>query len=210
MARDLTDDFKVEIEGKLVRPIIFAFLDFVDDPVYIWSGVGTVSWNGHSWLGVGNLGGISAVQETADTIAQNITLSLSGIPTEYLSDVIEAVKQNTDVQVWFGFLADDNSIVADPYQVFRGHIDVPTITEGADTSTVSITCENPLIDLQRASGRRYTPDDQRIDYSTDKGFDYVAAIQEWNGTWGKAGASGNVSPQQYMGGLFGPYKVPKP
>jgi hypothetical protein len=209
MARDLTDDFKVEIEGKLVRPIIFVFLDFVDDPVYIWSGVGTVSWNGHSWLGVGNLGGVSAVQETADTIAQNITLSLSGIPTEYLSDVIEAVEQNTDVQVWFGFFADD-SVVADPYQVFRGHIDVPTVTEGADTSTVSITCENPLIDLQRASNRRYMPDDQRIDYSTDKGFDYVAAIQDWNGTWGKAGTSGNVAPQQYIGGLLAPYKIPRP
>jgi hypothetical protein len=209
MARDLTADFKVEIEGRLVRPIIFVFLDFVADPVYIWSGVGTVSWNGHTWLGVGNLGGVSAVQETADTIAQNITLSLSGIPTEYLSDVIEAVQQNTDVQVWFGFLADDNSIVADPYQVFWGHIDVPTVTEGADTSTVSITCENPLIDLQRSANRRYTPDDQKIDYPTDKGFEYVASIQEWDGTWGKAGG-GSSNGQQYMGGLLGPYHIPKP
>jgi hypothetical protein len=209
MARDLTADFKVEIEGKLVRPIVFVFLDFVADPIYVWSGVGTVSWNGHSWLGVGNLGGVSAVQETADTIAQNITLSLSGIPTEYLSDVINAVQQNTDVQVWFGFLAEDNSIVADPYQVFWGHIDVPTVTEGADTSTVSITCENPLIDLQRSANRRYTPDDQKIDYPTDKGFEYVASIQEWDGTWGKAGGSSN-GQQQYMGGLLGPYHVPKP
>jgi hypothetical protein len=210
MARDLTSDVLVQLGEYLVRPVCFAFIDFPADPVYVWSGIGTINWNSHDWQGVGNLGSISAVQETSDTTAQNITLGLSGIPTEYLSDVINAVQQRTVAQVWFGFLTEDGAIIADPYQVFQGHTDVPTVTEGGDTSTISITCENPLVDLQRASNRRLTTDDQRIDYPTDKGFDYVAAIQDWNGTWGKAGTSGNVAAQQYMGGLLAPYKVPKP
>jgi hypothetical protein len=38
-----------------------------------------------------------------------------------------------------------------------------------------------------ASARRYTQDDQQINYSGDNGFLFVPAIQEWNGAWGTPG-----------------------
>lgn len=207
MSRDLTNDVIAQITSGHVRPCCFAFLDFEGDPAYIWSGIGTINWNGHDWIGLGSLGSISAVPETSDTKAQNIVLTLSGIPTSLLADAISAVQQDTLVQLWFGFLNDDNTVVADPYQVFYGHLDVPTVTEGADTSSISITCENPLVDLQRASNRRLTPDDQRIDYPTDKGFDYVASIQSWSAQWGKtsAGVPNNSGSTGSGPNLLAPY-----
>ncbi len=40
-------------------------------------------------------------------------------------------------------------------------MDVMTITEAGDSSTISIACENKLIALERSKERRYTPEDQK-------------------------------------------------
>jgi len=199
VARDLTSDFIAQLSAGRVQPCVFVFLDFKDDPAYLWSGVGNISWNGHTWLGAGSMGAISSVPETNEIEAQNVVLSLTANYGSLLSDCISAVRQDTAAQIWFGFVADDGSVVADPYQVFLGHLDVPTVTEGGDATTISVTCENPLVDLQRASNRRWTNDDQAIEYPTDTGFNFVASIQEWDGIWGKAGGgtaskSGGGSP----------------
>lgn len=185
MARNLTGGMVTEITGAKLSPIYFVEIDFDGGTIYLWSGFGTVSWNAHSWVGVGNLGSIATVVESNDVIAQNIILSLSGIAPQFVGLALDDCRQNSTVRVWFGALADDGAIIANPAQIFLGHLDVPTITEGANASTISITCENPLIDLNRASNRRYTPEDQKIDYPTDKGFDFVASIQDWSGEWGK-------------------------
>jgi hypothetical protein len=187
--KSLTSDVITELSASSVQPIYLVEIDFADGPAYLWSGIGTVSWNGHSWLGVGSLGSISAVTEANEVSPQSITLTMSGIPSDLLAEAISECRQNTAVNIWFGFLNSSGAIIADPSQCFAGHVDVPTVTEGAETSVISITAENPLIDLNRSSNRRYTMDDQFIDYPTDQGFSFVPSIQAWSGLWGKAGGS---------------------
>jgi hypothetical protein len=58
--------------------------------------------------------------------------------------------------------------------------------EQAETATVSISYEGRLIDLERPRARRYTHDDQQIDFPGDRGFEYVPTLQEWNGVWGRS------------------------
>jgi len=186
MSRDLTESMLTQLEAGHVSPLFLADLEFASSTEHVWSGIGNIEWNGHTYRGLGHLASISAVTEKNEIQAQNITISLSGIPSELLEEAINEVKPNGTVKVWFGFMTNSGSIVADPSQVCLGSMDVPTINEGADTSMISITVENPLVDLQRANNRRYTHEDQKIDFPTDKGFEYVAAIQNWNGKWGKA------------------------
>jgi hypothetical protein len=74
---------------------------------------------------------------------------------------------------------------------------VATVQDEGDTATISISCENDLIRLAQASMRRYTNDDQAILYPTDTGFQYVPAVQAWNGSWGgKNGGSTSGAPGQ--------------
>jgi hypothetical protein len=75
--------------------------------------------------------------------------------------------------------------VADPVLQFEGRLDVPAIEDGEDTATIAISYESELIDLERARERRYTPEDQAIDYPGDLGFAYVAALQDAQITWGR-------------------------
>ena len=73
----------------LVQPYLAAYLDFSGSAVRVWTGNATKSlsddFGGGNYLGVGTLGGVSAVTETTEISAKGIDLTLSGIPTEYVS-----------------------------------------------------------------------------------------------------------------------------
>lgn len=198
MARSLTAGTLAQLSQGKVAVALFVEVDFADATSYLWSGLGPIAWNAHTWLGVGKFGKVSDVTERTGVQADGITLTLSGVPQDMLDEALLQCRQGRPVKVWFGFLDAAGAVIADPYQTFAGRMDVPIIDEGAETATVSITVENRLIDLQRSRERRYTDDDQKIDYPTDRGFEYVASLQEQNLVWGKgqavASGGGNRGP----------------
>lgn len=172
-----------------VRPFYLVEMDFASGTLYAWTGVGSITWNGHTWLGFGKMCSVSAIQDTNQVQANNVTLSLNGIPSDLITDAMSECEPNRPVILYLGFLDDTGAIVTDPEKCFSGRMDVPTVTDGPDTCSIAITAENLLTFLQRASNRRYTTPDQHIDFSTDIGFNYVPSIQTWDGIWGKAGSS---------------------
>ncbi len=177
MARNLTASMVAQVLASHAKPAVFVQINFADATLYLWSGLGTITWNGQNWTGLGQLGQISAIPETTDVAAQNITLALSGIPSSLVNEAINECRQNSFCYVWFGFLDASNNVISDPAQVFAGHLDVPTVTDGAETCTISITAENPLVDLGRAPNRRYTDCDQQQDFPGDLGFAMVGQLQ---------------------------------
>ena len=76
-------------------------------------------------------------------------------------------------------------MVADPYLVFDGRMDVMTIDDSGSTATVSLSVESRLIDLERPRLRRYTPEDQKTNFPNDTGMDFVPTIQNVAIQWGR-------------------------
>jgi len=64
-----------------------------------------------------------------------------------------------------------------------------TINEAGDSSSINLTVENKLIQLDRARVRRFTDNDQKIDYPDDEGFSFVTKIQDKEIVWGKTGVN---------------------
>jgi hypothetical protein len=75
-------------------------------------------------------------------------------------------------------------IIADPFKCFEGRFDVPDIVDEGARATISARYESRLIDLDRVRARRYTDEDQKLDYPTDKGFEYVPSLQDAQIPWG--------------------------
>jgi len=188
MARTLTAAFITELTAATMRPVVFveAFFD-VANPVRIWSGIGTRVWNGFEWTGVGDLLGISRISETADIRASGISISLSGIPSSFIALVLINARRGKAVTVYLGFLDSSGNVIANPATSFLGKMDVPAISEGPETSTVSIQVESDLISLDRAVGRRYTDEDQQHEFNGDFGFEFVEAVLELKLAWGGEG-----------------------
>jgi len=186
--RSLSSDMLAAIAAGTLAPIYLVALEFDSGTKYMWTGINTVVWNGHDWEGQGDFLGVSSITQTGDLQAESITISLSGIDSGNVSSAMTDVSTQNTVDVWLGFLnLSTGAIIADPDHCFSGHLDVPTLQDDGEQPIISITAENDLIMLSKSSERRYTNDDQQIDYPTDTGFQYVPWVQLWNGAWGGSG-----------------------
>jgi hypothetical protein len=86
-------------------------------------------------------------------------------------------------RIWIGLLDTNGLVVASPYLAFRGRLDVPTIQDGADTCTISISYENIIADLLRPNEVRFTDEAQKAIYGDDRGFEFVTVIQDKELVW---------------------------
>jgi hypothetical protein len=183
--RDLTAGMQSAISATEVEPILLFEGVFKNSEVYAWSGYGTILWDGKAWVGTGTFLSVSEVSENSDTSATGATVTLNGIPSPLISLTLAECKQGALGRIYFGIFSN-GAVLADPLIMFEGKLDVPTIEEGAETSSITITYESRLIDLERPRLTRYTKEDQIRLFAGDKGFDYVPSIQEQNITWGRA------------------------
>ena len=177
---------QTELQKSRLSPILFFEGEFATGNVYFWSGLGNISWNGQTWAGVGTLGSISALKETSDLIAQGATVTLSGIPSDLLSDCLDEARLGKRCWIYLGAFDDSGNIIADPYAAFAGRLDAPVLSDGDTTCMIQISIESILVDMKRSRERRYTPEDQAIEHPGDNCFQFVAALQQLTLTWGNS------------------------
>jgi hypothetical protein len=189
------------MQAKQVQPIIFVSAQFATGWIYVWSGIGTIAWNGHTWQGLGQLGKVTPMAETTQGQARGVTLELSGVPSALLGDVLNEVEPQYPAVIYLGYMDSGGNVIATPETRFAGRIDLCRINEGGDTSTIQINVESKLIDLNRARERHYTHQDQQITYPGDNGFMYVNGIQQLACIWGEPGTPINNLP--VIGGQSG-------
>lgn len=187
MARDVSSGLLAQCDADTLAPIYMASIGTAGGTVRMWTGIGTIVWGGEEFIGGGDLVGVAGVEERYGSTVQagGTTFSLKGVDPDMLSIALGEIRQGLPAKLWFAALdLEAGALHGDPLLVFSGLTDIPTIDDGGDTVTISITAENRLIDLERARVRRFTPEDQKAQYPGDKGFDFVASIQEAEISWG--------------------------
>ncbi len=174
-----------ETVKPVTRPILLAFLDFSSGAKRLWSGMGNLSWDDQTWQGTGHLGRISTIEETMELRAAGMSMQLSGVNTEDLTQVIAEPIQGRRARVYLGFLNGSFQLVSDPTVLFDGRMDTVEITDGGPTATITMMVENRLRDLDRARTRNYTDADQQAKFPGDKGLEYVPSLQDIDIPWGQ-------------------------
>lgn len=193
MARELGTANEAQTIAATVRPLVFAELDFSDGFVRAHSGLGTLTWGGHDWLGVGEMGSVGEVEEGVDVAARGLTLALNGIPSTVLPKALEANYRGRAARLYIGFLGDSGALVADPYQVFGGRMDTMQIEDAGETGSITVQCENRLIDFKRCRVSRYTNEEQIARYPGDLGLSFIAGIADKTLRWGPSNSNTSSS-----------------
>jgi hypothetical protein len=93
------------------------------------------------------------------------------------------IQPGAPAKLWFGCLSQ-GTIVGAPYLLFSGTMDLPTVSVGVDTISITLALETRMLDLSRATNRRYTSADQRLLYPTDTGFSWVEQLNDLALRWG--------------------------
>jgi hypothetical protein len=189
--RDMTPAYLAAISSAILRPALFVQATFVSGPLYVWSGIGPITWNGQVWIGIGTLGSVSTIEEGSTVSAKGITLTLSGLDPTLLTDVMEEFQVGLPVMVTLGVFDDTGVLIADPVCCFSGRMDQPTIDVSGTTASIAINCENRLVEMNVSVERRYTDEDQQLDYPGDLGFQFVNGIQDSQIYFGRSPSSKN-------------------
>lgn len=184
MARILSSTLQAALVSGKVFPALLVAMEWASGTTRFWGGQNDLSWNGDTYTAAGNLLTISGVSETVDLRANGLTVTLNGVNSDVLALALEERRQGKPLSVWIGFFDASDSLLDDPYLLFDGRVDVPTLRPGVEASAVTVSAESRLVDLQRARRSRYTPEDQKARYAGDRGLDFVPRIQGLRLQWG--------------------------
>lgn len=210
MSRDLLPNIIQALNNEVVYP--FFALEMLFDgsqTLRLWTGVGTLVYEGNSWFGTGNMLAIESVQETSEIAAKGASVTLSGVPSEVLSLALSQPYQGRVANIYFGtfssgqlktessdyiLLEDGSTILLERTEtgfanIFSGYMDQMNIEEAAETSTIKLTLENKLVDLERPRVSRYTSAYQKSVYPNDKGLNFVESLQTKEFSWGRKSAN---------------------
>jgi hypothetical protein len=184
MGHSLTSGMLAVTLSGTLTPVIFVQINTGGGNIYVWSGYGNISWNGHTWTGIGDLGGVSGVTELNKVQAQGVNFTLNGVDLALVSLALQSLQRYLPAYLWIGALDSNFNVVADPYLTFNGRVDTAQIVSAGPTASISVTAEGRLIAMRNTRWRRYTDQDQRIERPTDGGYTFVDTIQDaiihWN------------------------------
>lgn len=206
MSRELAPLVKEELSSPILEPFFTVELDFDAGPLYMWTGYGNLTIGDKTYLGAGQVLNISSVSETTEMEAKGATITVSGIPSSFLSLALQEPYQGRECRIFFAIVVNEkllqengglmlteagDIIITEASgikltEIFSGELDQMNIEENADTSVISVTAENVLIKLDRPVVRRFTNEDQKSRFPDDKGLEYVAGLQDKDILWGRA------------------------
>ncbi len=84
MARTLGTDFQAQLDSSQLEPFFAVSVEFTT-PLRLWTGFDTISVDGNTYFGSGNLLKMSQVDETADIRATGLNITLSGMESSLIS-----------------------------------------------------------------------------------------------------------------------------
>ena len=215
MSRDISTTVRDALDDEVIYPFFAIEMLFDGDQVLrLWTGQGTLTYNGLDWYGTGNLLTFDTIEETSEIAAKGATVTLSGVPSEVISLALTEPYQGRKANIYFGMFTYVDQYSVDQYepdlildfssdyyavsqegdayvmqtltQIFSGYMDQMNIEEGSDTSTVTLTIENKLIDLEKPRTARFTSTYQKTLFPNDKGLEFVEDLQTKEIVWGRS------------------------
>lgn len=184
MPRQMSSAMLAALQASLLRPAVFVSIEFLSATAYVWTGIGDVTWKGHTWKGLGTLLGLPPIEDGVAVQARGTVIALSGLDPLVLGACQGDFQLGRPVAVYLGLYDASGNLIADPLVMWSGRTDRPTLTLDGETAHAEVACENRLIDMNVAVDRRYTQQDQQRDYPGDLGMMFVDSVQERLLFWG--------------------------
>ena len=198
MSRGFPADVATALAQQHVAIVTFAKLEFPSGTVYLHNSLGTYTWDDGSgdkdWLGVGDLGSISQVEEGLDVSPYAITLTLSGLDATISGVALTEDYYLHPVTVYLGVLDADDVLIDTPTQIWAGFMDQMNMSVGADGGdAIQLIAKSELSRFNKSLNLMYTNVAQQEKSAGDLFFSHMHKIEGAKIDWGarKAGSSGS-------------------
>ena len=176
MTRALDASVVTELAASSIRPRIFVKFEFDSGDLRLWNDYYDFTFNSETYTGSGDLGTISDITEDTELNANGVELTLSGIPSDWISVALSENYKGRTVTIWDALLDSSGALVGGDSgpipHIFR--CDTMRIVDGGDMATVTLTAESVLRRLDLGSPAKFTSQWQEYLIGiTDRGFDQM-------------------------------------
>lgn len=173
------------LEAPVVRVLYFVFFDFISAQARFTNSNVNITWGGYDWIGLGEFGSISEVEEEDNIDAKALTFTLNaGIPANIAlaaGDVRDY--RGRDAKMYMCPLDEQFRLIGTPELCWKGYMDIMSIgIEGVDAS-IALKCETAAYGFKRLPALRMNAPQQKKKYPTDTGFDYLNDLIANPQTW---------------------------
>jgi len=181
--RTLDADLKAGAQSSEFGYVIFVSLAFPSGTIYTHNSIGTYSFGGNDYLGVGGFGGISGLDETMDLVDQPIKLMLSSVDVDILNAISTEDIYGRDVNIYIGSIDQNGILAGTPTLWSDGYMDMASISIG-DENSVSVKVQTTSARLNRKNNKRWTIEDHQRDHPGDRFFSLLPEMDLAQPRWG--------------------------
>ena len=188
MTRNLTSAVKTELATNDIRPVHLITIGF-STPVNItdcsFPLTSSISGSSVTYSASDFILAVTNHTEETDISKSSISIALSGADQTFISTVLNENVVNDSVDIFRGFLNDNNALIADPFLLYSGTIDTFTISENKNSSNVNLLIVSHWADFDKTNGRKTNNTSQQRFFSSDVGMDFSSqTVQDIK--WGRA------------------------
>lgn len=159
-----------DLEAAIYSPFNAVRFDFPGYTARFWSGVGTITMLGESWVGAGEIGSIGTVDGALDPVSPQLRVGLTGLDETLTDELQDYVVRGSHMAAYFNLLdISAGTPVADPDTIFMGRVDQAPLKFADEGGTVSIEvlCIGALEWAMRQTVGRWIPSQQEDVWSGD-------------------------------------------
>ncbi|RBO54070.1 hypothetical protein DSD19_06310 [Rhodovulum sp. BSW8] len=152
--------------------------------VAMFTGYGSVTWDGVTYVGAGQALSIGEASVTSEDDIPGMSITLSGLDPEVIALAELEEFQRRRVTVLLG-LFDGEGQIETADVLWEGIADTMESDDSPDAATTTLGMEPRSMELGRKYPFYYLPEDQQRRFPGDRFFDLVQAIQNREDTWGR-------------------------
>jgi hypothetical protein len=186
LTRDIDPATAAAAAAAAILPVAFLKAEFDGGNVCLHSRLGSIAFGGDTYAGVGTLGAIDTADEVSDLSMTSISLTLSGLPVDIISTLLNEQYQGRRATLSLGYLdATTRQLVGAPFILFRGIMDTADFDRGK-TFAVTLSVGNRFAAWNQPKTRRYNNADQQSRYPSDRGLEFIEQTTNKTVVWGGA------------------------
>lgn len=165
------------------NPVVLVYVDWPGGAVRVHNGVGNISFDSETWVGLGKYGDISLPSEESSLVNSSAILTVSGTLADLLGE-LNTNPRNKDVNIYFGTVTtpSGNTISGTPTLIFSGFVDsvdfdLNRSDEGLESSVSVGVSSGPS--ARSGATINHTAEDQSSKYTGDTaGRQVINAIKK--------------------------------
>jgi len=161
-----------------------AYIDHPDGEVWLWDGIGSLSYAGNTYIGVGEYGKVQNLGGSLKLGVKHVVFRLSGIPTRMRSFLNADIRNRSAIAWKAGLTEDGKAVNKTAYQTVAGTGDYKELQVESPAVTIDVYITEPVFSIERAQNKVWSSEYFHETFSADiDGADDIPTMQNREENW---------------------------